>query len=262
VRLNSFMDQAYQGCERSRRLQTAQGDPIFSLEDLAERVGYRPGKALVEEMVAGDEKLALRLIDAEPKREHQLLWGYLTSIAAEHSHSPLRLAGGSFAGLELSQGTIVLEKAGERVGMHMEGGRIFVKGCAGSNLGEGMAGGGIVAGCCRDYAFRGMSRGWGVILGDAGKFAGLGNCGGSIAVRGRCGERAGWLMRGGRLRIAGDAGEYLGLLMSGGEIVVRGGAGARAGWRMKGGSITAAAYGPEAGDGALGGVLRLGEPLG
>jgi formylmethanofuran dehydrogenase subunit C len=97
-----------------------------------------------------------------------------------------------------------------------------------------------------------------VILGDAGKFAGLGNSGGSIAVRGRCGERAGWLMRGGRLRVAGEAGDYLGLIMSGGEIVVRGRAGARAGWRMKGGSIAAAGYGPEAGVGALGGVLRLG----
>lgn len=258
MKLSCFMDQAYQGNVRSRKLETRQGDLIFSLEDLAEKVGCKPSKAQVEQLVAGDEKLAIRLISAHPRKEHQLLWGYLTSIAAELSSSPLRLGGGNFAGLELSRGAIVLEEAGDRVGEGMNGGRIFVKGRAGNYLGQQMSGGGIVAGCCGDYAFRGMATGWGVILGDAGKFAGLGNLGGSIAVRGRCGERAGWLMRGGRLRVAGEAGDYLGLIMSGGEIVVCGRAGARAGWRMKGGSIVAAAYGPEAGDGALGGALRLG----
>jgi formylmethanofuran dehydrogenase subunit C len=258
VKLGSFMDQAYHGRVRSRRLETQRGDPIFGLEDLAEKVGEKPSKAQMERLVAGDEKLALRLISAPPCREHQILWGYLTSIAAELSSSPLRLGGGSFAGLALSRGSIVLEEAGDRVGEGMRGGRILVKGRAGNYLGEQMSGGGIVAGCCGDYAFRGMVKGWGVILGDAGKFIGLGNSGGSIAVRGRCGERAGWLMRGGRLRIAEEAGDYLGILMSGGEIVVLGGAGAWAGWRMKGGSIMAAAFGQEAGVGAIGGVLRLG----
>jgi formylmethanofuran dehydrogenase subunit C len=258
VKLSCFMDRAYQGRLRMRKLETQKGDLIFSLEDLAEKVGRRPGKAQLEEVVAGDGKLAQRLISETPGREHQILWGYLTSIAAELSSSPLRLGRGSFAGQELSRGAIVMEEAGERVGEGMRGGRIFVKGSAGDHLGEQMSGGGIVAGSCGDYAFRGMAGGWGVILGDAGKFAGLGNSGGSVAVRGRCGERAGWLMRGGRLRVAGEAGDYLGLLMRGGEIVVCGRAGARAGWRMKGGSIMAETFGQEAGVGALGGVLRMG----
>lgn len=257
MKLSCFMDQAYQGNVRKRKLERRRGELIFSLEDLAEKVGKKPGKEQVEQLVAGDEKLALRLISELPGRDHQVLWGYLTSIAAELSISPLRLDGGSFAGLALSRGAIIMEEAGDRVGEGMRGGRIFIKGPAGSHLGQQMSGGGIVAGCCGDYAFRGMASGWGVILGDAGKFAGLGSSGGSIAVRGSCGERAGWLMRGGRLRIAGEAGDYLGLIMSGGEILVCGRAGARAGWRMKGGSIIAKAFGPEAGVGALGGVLRL-----
>jgi len=250
--LKSFMEDAYQGKARAKRLESRRGDMVFSLEDLANRVGTRPARSEVEALAPSDEKLLGQLLAPEPDKMCQVLWGFLSSIAAERSPVPLRLPARDFAGLELCQGTIILEEAKDHVGERMKGGRILVHGAAGDFLGQEMSGGGIVAGGCRNYAFRNMRGGFGVVLGNCGNFTGLGNIGGRIVVRGSCGERAGWLMRGGRLCIAQDAGDFLGLLMSGGLIMVKGRAGKRAGWRRKGGEIRAGGYGPEAADGVLG----------
>ncbi len=259
MKLKSFMDDAYQGKARAKKLETRKGDLIFGLEDLADRVGLRPSKAEVEALAPSDKAVLSSLISKDPGKKYQMIWGYLTAIAAERSSEPLRLRlrplACDFVGLELSGGIIVIEAGGDHVGERMKGGRIFVREGAGSHLGQEMAGGGIVAGFCRDYSFRNMRGGWGVVLGDAGNFTGLGNSGGRIAVRGNSGERTAWLMHSGKLRIKGNAGDYLGLLMSGGEILVKGRAGSRAGWRMKGGSIKAGAYGPEAGVGSQGGSI-------
>jgi len=250
--LKSFMEDAYQGRARAKRLDTHQGDMIFGLEDLADRVGTKPDRADVEALVPADENLLCRLIAAKPGKKYQILWGYLSSIAAERSPVPLRLPAGDFAGLELRGGSIILEEAADHVGERMMGGRIFARCIAGDYLGQEMSGGGIIAGGCKDYAFRNMRAGWGVVRGSSGNCTGVGNSGGKIVVLGNCGERAGWLMRGGSMLIAKGAGDYLGLLMSGGKIAVKGRAGKRAGWRRKGGSIRAESFGPEAADGVLG----------
>ncbi len=252
MKLGRFMDEAYQGKAQAKRLKTHQGDLVFGLEDLADRVGTKPDRADVEKFAPADAELLAQLLSGEPGKKYGMIWGYLSSIAAERSLGPLRLKDRDFAGLELCGGVLVLDGSADHVGERMAGGRIFVQGRAGDYLGQGMAAGGIVAEGCGDYAFRNMRSGWGVILGDAGKFCGLGNSGGRIAVRGDCGERAGWLMHDGSLRIRGEADDYLGLLMSGGEIIVQGRAGKRAGWRMKGGSIKAGGYGPEAATDVMG----------
>ncbi len=258
VRLRRFMDDAYQGRARSKRLDTARGDIVFSLDDIAERLDDRPTKMDVEALLPQDSKLILNLISSDPgrKNKHKVIWGYLTSIAADRSGSPMRIKSGDYVGIGLEKGIIVLDSGGDHVGEGMVGGRIFIKGKSGDYLCQDMAGGGIVAGSCGDYAFRNMRSGWGVILGSAGKYAGIGNSGGSIAVRGNAGERSGWLMHSGRLRIKGDAGDYLGLLMSGGDITVIGSAGKRAGWRMKGGLVKAGSFGPEAVEGCVGGRIE------
>jgi formylmethanofuran dehydrogenase subunit C len=250
--MKGFMNEAYQGKARSKHLETRRGDIVFGLEDLADRVGLKPSRQDVEALAPDDPSLLARLIASDPGRKYGMIWGILSSIAAERSPEPLRLPCRDFIGLELRDGVIVLERARDHLGERMRGGRIFVRGNAGDYLGQEMAGGGVVAGSCGDYAFRKMRAGWGVVLGDAGKFLGIGNCGGRIAVRGGCGERAGWLMRGGSLRVRGDAGDYLGLLMSGGELRVSGKAGKRAGWRMRGGTILAHALGPEAAASVMG----------
>jgi formylmethanofuran dehydrogenase subunit C len=246
--LKRFMDEAYGEKGRSRRLNTRRGDQIFGLEDLADHVGQRPNRAMVEALVPADDPLLAQMVATDPGKEYAVIWGILSSIAAERSSTPLRLAPRDYAGLELLAGTIILEGAGrgDHVGERMRGGRIFVRCRAGDYLGQEMAGGCIVSMGCGNYAFRNMHGGGAAVLGDAGSCIGLGNCGGKIAIRGRCGERAGWLMRAGSLRVRKDAGDYLGLLMSGGTIKVLGKAGRRAGWRMKGGSIEAEAFGPEA----------------
>jgi len=250
--LKRFMEDAYQGRARVKRLETRRGNMVFSLEDLADRIGTRPARAEVEALAPSDDGLLGQLIAADPGKKYQVLWGYLSSIAAERSPVSVQLPARDFAGLELCRGSIVLEEARDHVGERMKGGRILVHGFAGDFLGQEMSGGGIVAGGCRDYAFRNMRGGFGVVRGNSGNFMGLGNSGGRIVVRGRCGERAGWLMRGGSMLIAEDAGDYLGLLMRGGRITVKGRAGRRAGWRRKGGAIRAGGYGPEAADGVLG----------
>jgi formylmethanofuran dehydrogenase subunit C len=252
MKLKRFMDEAYGEKGRSRRLETRRGDQIFGLEDLADHVGQRPSRAMVEELMPADDALLAQMVATDPGKKYAMIWGILSSIAAERSHSPLRLIPRDYAGLELCAGTIILEDVGDRAGDHvgerMRGGRIFTRCRAGDYLGQEMAGGGIVTIGCGNYAFRNMHGGRAAVLGDAGNCIGLGNCGGRIAVRGSCGERAGWLMRAGSLRVRKDAGDYLGLLMSGGTIRVLGKAGRRAGWRMKGGSIEAEAFGPEAAD--------------
>ncbi|MGA9097530.1 MAG: hypothetical protein WB392_01205 [Methanotrichaceae archaeon] len=257
MKLKRFMDDAYGGKTRSKRLDTHKGDVVFGLDDLIERLGDRPSKTDVEMLLPQDDKLLLSLISSDQGLRHKdkIVWGYLTSIAADRINVPLRIQSGDYVGIGLEKGIIVLDNGGDHVGEGMSGGRIFIKRKSGDYLGQNMAGGGIVAGSCRDYAFRNMRSGWGVILGHAGKYAGVGNYGGSIALRGDAGERPGWLMHSGRLRIRGDAGDYLGLLMSGGEIIVMGKVGRRAGWRMKGGSIKAGSFGPEVGEGSIGGSI-------
>jgi formylmethanofuran dehydrogenase subunit C len=248
MKLSSLMDSAYQKKRPGKRLKTRMGDVIFSLEDLADRVGKKPDREAVEELVPEDKNQLDLLISSDPAKKHSMVWGYLTSLAAERSPDPLKLPSRDYVGLELRHGTIILSFAGDHVGERMSGGRIVVQETAGDYLGQEMQGGRIIAGGCRDYAFRNMRGGIGVVLGDAGKFLGIGNSGGRIAVRGSCKERAGWLMHSGSLNVTGDAGEYLGLLMSGGMIRVKGRAGRRAGWRKRGGSILAGGFGPEAAD--------------
>ncbi|VVB68716.1 Molybdenum-containing formylmethanofuran dehydrogenase 1 subunit C [uncultured archaeon] len=250
--LKRFMEDAYQGRARAKRLETRRGIMVFSLEDLADRIGTRPTRAEVEALAPADESLLGQLIAADPGKKYQILWGILSSIAAERSPVPVQLPARDFAGLELCRGSIIVEEAKDNVGERMRGGRILICGAAGDFLGQEMSGGGIVAGACKDYAFRKMRGGFGVVRGFSGNYTGVGNSGGRIVVRGSCGERAGWLMRGGSVRIAQDAGDYLGLLMSGGRITVKGRTGRRAGWRRRGGAIRAGGYGPEAGDGVLG----------
>lgn len=252
MKLMRFMDAAYQGKASGRRLNTRQGAMIFSLEDLADQVGEKPSRTAVEEFVPHDKNQLDLLISEDPGKRYALLWGYLSSIAAESCAEPLMLPCRDYAGLELTKGAIILQEAKAHVGERMKGGRILVQGKAGDYLGQEMSGGGIIAAGCRDYAFRNMRGGYGVVRGDVGKFAGLGNSGGKIVVLGSCGERAGWLMRSGSLYVRGDGGDYLGLLMSGGKIKVLGKAAKRAGWRKKGGSIMAASFGPEAADDVLG----------
>ena len=249
MKLSSFISSAYPETSLSPRIKKGRKDMIFSLEDLADRIGSRPDRASVEELVEEEASQIELLLSCQPDKRCALIWGYVSSLAAERSPLPLRLPARDYAGLEMAGGCIILEKGGDHVGEKMRGGRIVIEGAAGDYLGQEMKGGGIVAAGCRDYAFRQMKGGWGVLKGDAGKFLGLGNTGGRIALQGSCRERAGWMMRSGRLFVRGDAGEYLGLLMSGGEILVRGEAGRRAGWRSKGGRIAASHFGPEAVDG-------------
>lgn len=271
MKLVGFMDAAYQGNVPGRKLKTGRRNLIFNLEDLADQIGEKPSRAEVERLVPRDKNQLELLVSAQPGKKHALLWGYVTSLAAECATAPLILPFLDYAGLELNHGTIILQDTAghsgsnsgsqaeshrgsiiaSHVGERMTGGKILVQGRAGDYLGQEMKGGGIIASGCRDYAFRNMRGGYGVVRGDAGKFAGLGNCSGRIAVLGSCAERAGWLMSGGSLHVRGDCGEYLGILMSGGRITVSGKAARRAGWRKSGGSIKAASYGPESAEDLL-----------
>ncbi|NYT02432.1 MAG: hypothetical protein GKC10_06730 [Methanosarcinales archaeon] len=253
--LKGFMEDAYQGRVRQGRLKKGASEPVLSIEDLADRVGKRPGKREVAEHAPADPRLLFRLLQSRPEDPRgKAIWGYLTSLAAERAEGPIEVLPGDYAGLELESGGIVVVAGveggppGEHIGERMSGGRIVVRGQAGDYLGQEMQGGGLVAQSCGNYAFRNMAGGWGVVLGDAGHYPGLGNRGGRILIRGRAGDRAGWLMNAGRLVIRGDVGEYLGMMMKGGQILVKGQAGSRAGWHMRGGSISAAKGGPESGE--------------
>ncbi len=246
MKLSVFMNEAYHGKARIKKLETQKEEIVFGLEDLADRVGKRPSREEIEKYAPKESVLLNRLISHAPGKDYKLIWGYLSSIAAERTNEALLLPKRDFVGLELRSGTIILEDGGNHVGERMTGGKIIVLGNAGDYLGQGISGGRIIANSCEDYGFRNMRGGSGLIRADCGKFIGLGNSGGRIVVLGSCQDRAGWLMRGGSLRVKGDAGDYLGLLMSGGRIVVSGKTGKRAGWRMKGGSIEANNFGLEA----------------
>ena len=279
--LSGFMGEAYAGKVRGeKRLEEKGGEFLLGFEDLAKRLEERPKRAEVEALAPRNGETILSLVhSASPKgRREGMIWGILTSLAAERLPSPLVIQPQDYAGLELHGGTIILDakasppwlngrgsdgsgkvmgswKRAHHLGERISGGRLVVRGGAGDYLGHEMRGGGIVAASCGDYAFRNMRGGWGVVRGDAGNYLAVGNSGGKVAVKGRAGARAGWLMRSGRIRVGRDAGEYLGLMMSGGEISLLGKAGARAGWRMRGGLIEAEGYGPEAGDDSVGGRL-------
>ena len=281
------MDEAYRGKVRGEnRLEEKRGEFILGFEDLAKRLKERPKREEVEALAPKDpDTISAILVCASPRgRREEMIWGYLSSLAAERLSSPLVIPPRNYAGLEMRRGTIILEgtasssgsKAGvlagsagvggswvraHHLGERISGGRLVVRGTAGDYLGQEMKGGGIIAASCGDYAFRNMRGGWGVVRGDAGNYLAVGNSGGRIAVKGRAGSRAGWLMRSGRIRVGRDCAEYMGLMMSGGQISVVGRAGARAGWRMKGGLIEAAGCGPEAGAEMVGGRILQREDL-
>jgi len=285
------MDEAYRGKVRGeKRLEEKRGEFILGFEDLAKRLKERPKREEVEAVAPKDpDSILTILVCASPRgRREEMIWGFLSSLAAERLSSPLVIPPRNYAGLEMRGGTIILEvaasssgsKAGvfagsagigggiggswvraHHLGERISGGRLVVRGTAGDYLGQEMRGGGIVAASCGDYAFRNMRGGWGVVRGDAGNYLAVGNSRGRIAVKGRAGSRAGWLMRSGRIRVGRDCGEYLGLMMSGGQISVVGRAGAKAGWRMKGGLIEAAGYGPGAGAERVGGRILQREDL-
>jgi hypothetical protein len=89
MKLVRFMDAAYQGKASGRKLKTRQGDMIFSLEDLADQVGMKPSRAEVEQFVPQDKNQLDLLISEDPGKKYSLLWGDLTSLAAERSTTPL-----------------------------------------------------------------------------------------------------------------------------------------------------------------------------
>jgi formylmethanofuran dehydrogenase subunit C len=250
------MNGAYHGKLHHKDLRTRSGEQILSLEDLCERLDERPAKADVEAIVPHENAVVERLLKPpeSKRRRDRMIWGYVTSIAAERKDDPVRLfakegcGGLDFAGLELGRGRLIItsatterkpnrkEQLGGYIGQGMSGGRITVD-KAGDYLGQGMSGGGIVAGTCKTYSFRNMRAGFGVVMGDAGDYVGVGNGGGRILVKGNVGFRSGWLMSSGRLVVRGDAGDYLGLMMKGGLILVRGTVGKNAGEGIRGGSI-------------------------
>ncbi len=238
--LRRLMENAYGGKPRHKRLESEKGDKVISIGDLAERFSGNPKKEDVAELVNNDILPGLLSSPTEGKKE-ALIWGYITSIAAERSNAPVIVPARDFAGLELSSGTLILKDEEKKrrpshVGERMISGVIRL-GDAGDYLGQEMSGGGVIATSCGSYAFRNMRGGWGVISGDAGSFIGVNNSGGRILVKGSVGERAGWLMRSGRLTVLGDAGDYVGILAKGGVIKVRGKAGRNPGWRARGGRI-------------------------
>lgn len=261
--LKGFMSDAYGGKVREiKRIEKKTGEFVLGFEDFVQRLGEKPTRNEVEELVPFSGAIFGLIESASPLNlREEKIWGYLSGIAAERSSEPLNLAAGNFAGAEMNCGVIVLKaRAGmktppDHVGERMRGGRIVLEVGAGHYLGQEMEGGGIAAPSCKDYAFRNMKGGWGVVKGDSGNYVGVGNSGGNILVKGRSGLRCGWLMHSGKIRVNGNAGEYLGLMMSGGNISIGGMAGSKAGWRMKGGRIVAKGYGPEVGAEKVGGKI-------
>lgn len=161
MKLSSFMNSVYPEGNPSSRIKKSRKDMIFSLEDLADRIGERPDRARVEELVGGEASQIELLLSSQPDKRCAMIWGYVSSLAAERSPLPLRLPARDYVGLELAGGSIILEKGRDHVGERMSGGRIKIEGAAGDYLGQEMKGGGIVAAGCRDYAFRQMKGGWG-----------------------------------------------------------------------------------------------------
>jgi formylmethanofuran dehydrogenase subunit C len=185
MKLVGFMDAAYQGKASGRRLKTSRGDMIFSLEDLADQVGSRPSRATVEEIAAQEQSQLDLLISADPGKKFGLLWGYLSSLAAERSPSPLHLPSRDYAGLEMEKGTIILQEAASHVGERMRGGKILVQGSCGERAGWLMRSGSLY------------------VRGDCGEYLGLLMSGGRILVKGKAARRAGWRRKGGTIAAGG-----------------------------------------------------------
>jgi formylmethanofuran dehydrogenase subunit C len=184
-KIGRFMDEAYQGKASSRSLKTSRGDMIFSLEDLADQVGSRPSRATVEEIAAQEQSQLDLLISADPGKKFGLLWGYLSSLAAERSPSPLHLPFRDYAGLEMERGTIILQEAASHVGERMRGGKILVQGSCGERAGWLMRSGSLY------------------VRGDCGEYLGLLMSGGRILVKGKAARRAGWRRKGGTIAAGG-----------------------------------------------------------
>jgi formylmethanofuran dehydrogenase subunit C len=184
-KIGRFMDEAYQGKASSRSLKTSRGDMIFSLEDLADQVGSRPSRATVEEIAAQEQSQLDLLISADPGKKFRLLWGYLSSLAAERSPSPLHLPFRDYAGLEMERGTIILQEAASHVGERMRGGKILVQGSCGERAGWLMRSGSLY------------------VRGDCGEYLGLLMSGGRILVKGKAARRAGWRRKGGTIAAGG-----------------------------------------------------------
>lgn len=184
-KIGRFMDEAYQGKASSRSLKTSRGDMIFSLEDLADQVGSRPSRATVEEIAAQEQSQLDLLISADPGKKFGLLWGYLSSLAAERSPSPLHLPSRDYAGLEMEKGTIILQEAASHVGERMRGGKILVQGSCGERAGWLMRSGSLY------------------VRGDCGEYLGLLMSGGRILVKGKAARRAGWRRKGGTIAAGG-----------------------------------------------------------
>jgi len=141
VKLSSFMNSVYPEGNPSSRIKKSRKDMIFSLEDLADRIGERPDRARVEELVGGEASQIELLLSSQPDKRCAMIWGYVSSLAAERSPLPLRLPARDYVGLELAGGSIILEKGRDHVGERMSGGRIKIEGAAGDYLGQEMKGG-------------------------------------------------------------------------------------------------------------------------
>lgn len=185
MKLVRFMDAAYQGKASGRRLKTRQGDMIFSLEDLADRVGEKPTRAEVEQFVPQDKNQLDLLISAHPGKKYALLWGYLTSFAAECRTAPLILPCRDYAFRNIRAGYgVVRGDCGKFAGLGNCGGRIVVQGSCGERAGWLMRAGSLH------------------VRGDVGDYLGLLMSGGKIRVLGKAAKRAGWRKKGGSIRAA------------------------------------------------------------
>ena len=131
MKLSSFISSAYPETSLSPIIKKGRKDMIFSLEDLADSIGERPNRASVEELVGGEASQIDLLLSSQPDKRCAMIWGYVSSLAAERSPLPLRLPARDYAGLELAGGSIILEKGGDHVGERMGGGRIKIEGAAG-----------------------------------------------------------------------------------------------------------------------------------
>ena len=124
--LKGFMEEAYGGQVRSRRLERRKGTVVLSLKEISDKLESRPEKVDVARLAPKGALLA-RLISLVPEGKREaLIWGYLTSIAAEGSLEPVEVTGGDYAGLELARGRLFIDGAGDHIGEGMKGGLIRV----------------------------------------------------------------------------------------------------------------------------------------
>jgi len=106
------MDEAYRGKVRGeKRLEEKRGEFILGFEDLAKRLKERPKREEVEALAPKDpDTISAILVCASPRgRREEMIWGYLSSLAAERLSSPLVIPPRNYAGLEMRGGTIILE---------------------------------------------------------------------------------------------------------------------------------------------------------